>query len=271
MILINGQQTSQLDISDRGLHYGDGLFETIAIRSGRLQFWQAHMARLSEGCKRLGIAEPDQQLLLNEATQLCSDSGSAVLKIIVTRGSGGRGYRPPQQSQPTRLLMSYPWPAHAEETTPYNLRLCQTPLGSNPVLAGIKHLNRLEQVVARNEWDDDAIQEGLMTDVDGNVIEGVSSNLFVVRGGVLLTPDLSRCGVNGVMRAKVLELAAKLRIPSVISTIHRDEMTQMDEVFVTNAILGIRPAMRFEDVTYGDNPISQRLLEALKRAMEEGA
>ncbi len=271
MILINGQQGSQLDITDRGLHYGDGLFETIAIRSGKPQLWLAHMDRLAAGCRRLGIVELDQQLLLKEATQLCADSDRAVLKIIITRGSGGRGYRVPQKPQPTRLLLSYPWPESADETSPYNLRLCQTFLSCNPALAGIKHLNRLEQVLARNEWDDDAIDEGVMTDQHGNVIEGIASNLFVVRGGELLTPDVSRCGVSGVMRAKVLELSAELGITSSTGTIHRDEMAQMDEVFMTNAILGIRPVARFEEVAYGDNPVTQRLQMALQHAMEEGA
>jgi 4-amino-4-deoxychorismate lyase len=271
VILINGEQRSQLDVADRGLHYGDGVFETIAVRDGKPQLWQAHMARLTEGCARLKIAEPDQQLLLNEAQQLCDDSDSAVLKIIVTRGVGGRGYRAPTTQEPTRIVANYPWPEYADDNTPYRLQFCHTPLGHNPALAGIKHLNRLEQVLARNEWSDDTIHEGLMSDCDGNVIEGVSSNLFAVRGGALLTPDVSRCGISGVMRGKVLMLAKELGIPFTITTIHRDEIVGMDGLFITNSILGIRPVAQLEQTRYRENAITTRLVEALPFALEEMA
>lgn len=271
MILINGVKTTQLDATDRGLHYGDGLFETIAVHQGRPQLWAAHMSRLVEGGARLGITLPDQAVLAAEAAQLCADSDKSVLKIIITRGSGGRGYRAPEAPQPNRLLMLYPWPEYADDPTPYTLRLCQTPLGCNPALAGIKHLNRLEQVVARSEWSDESIHEGVMTDTEGNVIECISSNLFAVYNGKLLTPDVSRCGVAGVMRASVLELAEKLGIPFEITTIHHDEMAEMNELFVTNAILGIRPVVRYEEVGYGENPVSQRLQGALKNSLGENA
>lgn len=271
MILINGEQTSQLDASDRGLHYGDGLFETIAVRHGRPQLWSAHMARLAEGCRRLGLPPPEVALLAAEAAQLTADSDKAVLKIMLTRGSGGRGYRAPNAPQPTRLLIRYPWPEYADEPTPYTLRLCQTPLACNPALAGMKHLNRLEQVMARSEWDDEEIDEGVMTDTAGHVIEGVSCNLFAVASGKLVTPDVSHCGVAGVMRGEVLRLAKALSIPLAITTIHRDEMAQMDELFVTNAILGIRAVARYEAVEYGENPICQRLQHALQDVLEEDA
>jgi 4-amino-4-deoxychorismate lyase len=269
VILINGQQCKQLDVSDRGLHYGDGLFETLAVRNGKPELWRAHMARLAEGCVRLGIAEPDQQVLLEEAKQLCHDSDRAVLKIIVTRGTGGRGYRPPSMPEPTRIVAKYPWPEYADDMSPYHLRFCQTPLGCNPALAGIKHLNRLEQVLARNEWDDDSIHEGLMCDRHGNVIEGISSNLFAVRDGALLTPETTHCGVDGVMREKVLALAKELGIPSAITTIHRDEITRMDGLFITNSIVGIRPVVQLAQTHYRDSMIITQLVEALPTALEE--
>lgn len=266
MILINGQPETHVDVTDRGLHYGDGLFETIAVRAGRPQLWQAHMVRLAEGCVRLGIPLPDVTLLAAEADQLCADADKAVVKIIVTRGSGGRGYRAPEAVQPTRIVARYPWPEYADAATPYNLRLCRTPLGCNPILAGIKHLNRLEQILARSEWSDDSIQEGVMCDTQGNVIECISANLFGVRNGTLMTPDLIRCGVAGVMRETVLGLAEKLGIPSEITTIHRDEIAQMDELFVTNAILGIRPVIRYEQSDYTQNTITKVLQNALEEA-----
>lgn len=270
-MLVNGQPGNQIDAADRGLHYGDGLFETIAVRNGKTQLWSAHMARLAEGCSRLGIAQPDLSQLAVEAAQLCTDIEKGVLKIIITRGSGGRGYRVPEVTRPTRLLQLHPWPAMADDATPFNLRRCHTVLGCNPTLAGIKHLNRLEQVLARNEWNDESIQEGVMTDIHGNVIEGISSNLFAVRHGKLLTPEVKRCGVAGVMRGKVLALAEELGIASEITTIHCDEMAQMDEVFMSNSILGIRPVVSFEQTHYGDNPVSKKLMQALQSALEDEA
>ncbi len=270
-MLVNGQPGDQIDATDRGLYYGDGLFETIAVRNGKTELWSAHMARLAEGCSRLGIAQPDLSLLAEEAAQLCADAEKAVLKIIITRGSGGRGYRAPEATQPTRLLQLHPWPAMADEATPFNLRRCRTTLGSNPALAGMKHLNRLEQVLARNEWNDESIQEGVMTDSHGNVIEGISSNLFAVRNGKLMTPNLSHSGVAGVMREKVLALAKELGIASEITTIHCDEMSQMDEIFMSNSILGIRPVARYEQTDYGDNPVTKKLMQALQAALEEEA
>ncbi len=268
-MLVNGQPGNQIDATDRGLHYGDGLFETIAVHNGKTQLWSAHMARLAEGCSRLGIAQPDLSLLAEEAAQLCADADKAVLKIIITRGSGGRGYRVPEVSQPTRMLQLHSWPALADDVTPFTLRRCRTTLGCNPALAGIKHLNRLEQVLARQEWNDESIQEGVMTDSYGNVIEGISSNLFAARNGKLLTPEVKCCGVAGLMREKVLALAAELGIASEITTIHCDEMLQMDEVFMTNSILGIRPVARFEQTSYGENPVTKKLMQALQAVLEE--
>ncbi|MCW8829716.1 MAG: aminodeoxychorismate lyase [Gammaproteobacteria bacterium] len=268
MILVNGVEQEQIEVTDRGLHYGDGLFETIAIVNGRPQLWQAHMERLLEGCHRLGIPLPDVAQLAAEAAAVCVGSGRAVLKIIITRGSGGRGYLPPADAQPSRLLFCYPWPAHADDAAPITLRLCRTPLSCNPALAGIKHLNRLEQVLARQEWDEASIGEGLMCDPSGHLIEGTMSNLFVVRAGELLTPDLSECGVAGVMRRQVLALADALLLSVRVTRLAVAEVEAADEVFITNSVLGIRPVSRFETVQYHDNPLTRRLQSALRERLE---
>ncbi len=269
MILVNGQPSNHFDATDRGLHYGDGLFETIAIRNGRPQLWAAHMNRLADGCARLGIPQPDEGQLIDEVAQLCASAERVVLKIIITRGSAGRGYQAPEVTHPSRIVMRFPWPKQADDVTPFNLRLCRTLLSCNPSLAGMKHLNRLEQIVAHSEWDDESIQEGVMTNSEGNAIECISSNLFAVRGGMILTPDVSYCGVAGVMREKVLVLAEKMGITSEITTIHSDEISQMDEVFVTNSIIGIRPVARYEQTDYTDNIVTAKLKAALNEALEE--
>lgn len=269
MILVNGAQQQSLPATDRGLHYGDGLFETIAVIHGMPQLWEQHMQRLQNGCDRLGITPPDKTLLQAESAQLCADSERAVLKIIITRGSGGRGYRPPEAQQPNRIVIRYPWPEHVDSNDGLKLRLCKTTLGCNPALAGIKHLNRLEQVIARAEWQDESIAEGLMCDTKGNIIEGTMSNLFCVRDAVLITPDISQCGVAGVMRAQVLALAEQLHLDACVTSVTRSELEVMDEVFITNSILGIRQVAAFENVNYGDNPVTRRLQQALYASLEE--
>lgn len=267
MILVNGTEQDSIAVSDRGLQYGDGLFETIAIADGRPRLWHAHMARLADGCRRLALPQPDQRLLADEAARVLGDRQRAVLKLIITRGSGGRGYRQPDNIRPARIMIRHPWPEHADRGHAATLRLCRTPLSCNPALAGIKHLNRLEQVIARSEWNDESIDEGLMCNLQGEMIEGTMSNLFMVREGELLTPALNDCGVAGVMRRTVLELGDALGLPCRQVRLRPDAMSDMQEVFITNAIIGIRPARAFETTEYGDNPLTQRLKQALRERL----
>jgi 4-amino-4-deoxychorismate lyase len=262
-VLIDGEPQQCLTVTDRALHYGDGVFETLAIRAGRPRLWTAHMERLLQGCSRLGIPIPDLQCLAAECQQLCGDGGDAVLKIIISRGSGGRGYRAPARPLPRRILLRYPWPEQPDWQQGVRLIHCQTPLGCNPVLAGIKHLNRIEQVLARNEWQDEAVYEGLMCDPDGYLVEGTMSNVFALKDGVLHTPDLSRCGVHGVMRRQVLALAEQHGMPCRHGRITPSELAGMDEVFITNSLIGIAPVNAIADTVFS---INQGL--ALRQALE---
>src|SRR5699024_7671205 len=165
--------------------YGDGLFETIAVRRENALLYNLHLKRLENSCRRLAIPAPDREVLGKEVLKLCQGVSRGVLKIMVTRSNGGRGYRPSPQSQATRILLLYTWPNYPILFSEYGitLRICLTPLGHNPFLAGMKHLNRLEQVLARSEWDDPMIPEGLMLDSQKQVIAGTMSNLFIVSGG----------------------------------------------------------------------------------------
>lgn len=268
-MMINGEKQTQLPATDRGLHYGDGLFETLAVVDGQPRLWSAHMHRLCRGCEVLGLPQPDVQALYDEAQQLCRTHDRAVLKIIISRGSGGRGYRPPQPATPSRLLFLYPWPDYPDAEQGIRLRLCRTPLGCNPALAGIKHLNRLEQVLARNEWQDEAIHEGVMCDPAGQVKEGTMSNLFWVNGGTLHTPDLSSCGISGIMREQVIALAQSLDIPFRVAEIKAEELTDIDELFLTNSLIGIWPVAQFESHCYAKGELSTRLRAALPSYLEQ--
>jgi len=265
MILVNGIESDRVAVGDRGLQYGDGLFETFAVRDGMPEQWDRHLRRLQLGAARLNIPMPDPQLLADEASRVCHNQTRAVLKLIVTRGEGGRGYRPAPDMAPTRILSLHPWPdypaGHAAQGV--RLRLCRTPLGLNPALAGIKHLNRLEQVLARSEWEDADIAEGLMLDSEGRLVCGTMSNLFLVRDGELYTPELTRCGVEGTTRARVLETAADHDIPCHIADLKLDALWDADEVFVCNSIIGVWPARQIEQHSYTCGPVTRRCIQWL--------
>jgi 4-amino-4-deoxychorismate lyase len=264
--LINGIAADSVNIQDRGLHYGDGLFETIAIRNGQPLLWDQHMQRLCHGCERLRLPVPDVNLLRQEAESLCTGVTRAVLKILLTRGSGGRGYKAPVQPKPTRVVMRYSWPVYPEmnQTEGVAIRLCSTRLGHNTQLAGIKHLNRLEQVLARNEWDDPAIAEGLMLDHDGGVIEGTMSNVFIVENETLITPELSQCGVQGILRDHVLEIAEKLTIKCSVNTVSLAQVKSAQELFLTNSIIGVWPVRKFAEVNYTVGRITKNIIDKLE-------
>lgn len=272
-ILINGVYTSSINVLDRGLQYGDGLFETISVIDGKPLLWDRHMDRLLSGCARLSIPEINTRILATEVQQICSGQDRCVLKVIITRGAGGRGYRTPQANlhatgnMPTRILSIHPWPNYPETYSSHGitLRLCSTRLGINPALAGIKHLNRLEQVIARSEWNDPAIAEGLMLDSDGYVIEGTISNIFIVSGGTLLTPDLSGSGVDGVMRGLILDIARSLSIPVQITRLRVDDIKKADEILLCNTLIGLWPVRCFEDVDYHRSEVTQTIISELHK------
>lgn len=257
---VNGAPGEQLSVRDRGLAYGDGLFETIAVRGGRIPLLARHLARLAEGCRRLAIPL-DLALMDSELQAFAGQLGEGVAKLIVTRGEGQRGYAPPQPCQPLRILQAAPLPqypaAHAEQGV--RLFPCVTRLAEQPLLAGLKHLNRLEQVLARAEWQDAEHAEGLMCDASGRVIEGVYSNLFLLRGGALLTADLSRCGVAGVMRAELLEQARALGVPVEVRDIGHDELLAADEVFLCNSLYGIWPVRALQAQHWPVGPLTRKL------------
>jgi 4-amino-4-deoxychorismate lyase len=266
MILVNGQNQNHIDVADRGLHYGDGLFETIAVNDGQPRLWERHWRRLSMGCRRLGLAQPEPGMLWEEASRVCCGVDRGVLKIILTRGAGGRGYHPPQTGQATRIMATYPWPAYPEANWRQGVavRLCTTRLGRNSALAGMKHLNRLEQVLARSEWEASHIAEGLMLDDDDHIIAGTMSNLFIVTAQGLLTPVLTACGVAGVMRSVILDLATELDIAWQEAPLRLEDLHRADEVFLSNALIGIWPVRRIEQRDYGVGSLTELLGGRLK-------
>jgi len=264
---IDGKPSNLLPLIDRGLAYGDGLFETIKVKNGQPRLLAKHLERLQLGCQRLSL-KLDFALLENELQRFTAELGEGVAKLIVTRGDGKRGYAP-SNTPVRRILLGSSLPNYPPENATQGVRLfpCQTRLAEQPLLAGLKHLNRLEQVLARAEWQSEGYAEGLLCDYSGRVIEGVFSNLFMVKDGQLFTPDLSRCGVAGVMRLLLLELAEQANIPFAICDIERGQLQYADEVFICNSLYGIWPVIALEGQSWPIGAITrtlQRLLDSIE-------
>jgi len=239
-MLINGQPATTIAVSDRGLAYGDGLFETVRFHQRRLVLWPGHLNRLLRGCETLQLTL-DTAVLERELAEALAlahpDNG--VLKLIVTRGTAGRGYRA-SRTTATRIITVHPLPDYSGVPVNTGVRafLCSQRLAAPAALAGLKHLNRLEQVLASLEWPDESFHEGLMLDVADNVIEGTRSNVFMAASGRLYTPALDKCGIDGVLAA-----ALDTHFGPVVTRtrISLEQLSQADEVFFCNSVFGIWP------------------------------
>lgn len=271
-VRVNGQERSAVSALDRGLAYGDGVFESMRSCHGRIPLLEMHLQRLHSSCGRLRI-ELDIEQVRREIQQLlilssAAGRSSGVIKLIVTRGPGGRGYRAPHGQQSTRVLIEFPHqpPAQAWLSQGISLRYCDTRLGLNPQLAGIKHLNRLEQVLARSEWDDPGIVEGLMADTRGRIVEGISSNLFLVSGGRLITPLIEGCGVAGVMRRYIIEEAAPA-LSLQVTEMHCERvlLAGAQELFVCNAVQGVLAVNSLGGRNWRPGAVTRRVQEHVGR------
>jgi len=240
MILVNGVAADSVAATDRGLAYGDGVFRTLLLSHGKPRCWSRHYRKLAQDCAALAIACPPKDLLAKELARAAGATRDGVGKIIVTRGNGARGYAPPQPSAPTRIVTATALPQHpaAFSRSGITIHLCQIRLASQPRLAGVKHLNRLENVLARAEWSDPSIADGLLLDEDGHAISGTMTNLFIVEGGRVLTPGLSRCGVAGVTRERVMEAAASHGMVCREDHLTWQRVLDAQEVLLVNSVIG---------------------------------
>ena len=205
--LVDGEIASQVSAGNRGLHFGDGLLETIAMRAGRPRFWQGHVDRLAAGCERLGLVAVPQAILLREVQTVSAGQGDCLARIVLTRRTSDPFLEVGSHDSATRrIVCALPQPPRPDDLAARGLRarICDLRLATQPELAGISHLNRLQQVLARAEWTDERIGEGILLDGDDFVVSGISANLFLVFGDRILTPRLDRCGVRGVLRAALI-------------------------------------------------------------------
>lgn len=246
---VNGVETSAITITDRGLAYGDGLFETMRVVGGQVPLLKWHLKRFLRGVEILFLGDKKrmERDFLNylgiAIDEIKSNAclGTCIVKMMVTRGSGGRGYVPPQEAQCHFIVQVFDMPEYPLTwyTNGIELRQCHYRLGFQPLLAGIKHLNRLDQVLASQELLREP--EGLLLDYDDNVIEGTKSNLLVFSKKKILTPKLDACGVQGVMRDALISLADKLNTSIVEQDIPFSELEGADGLAMVNSVFGIWP------------------------------
>lgn len=261
MILVNGTATEGVAATDRGFSYGDGVFRTFPVRGGRASAWRLQYLKLTQDCKALDLPCPPEPVLADEVMRASAAQEECVVKIIVTRGMGERGYEPPRVPRPMRVVMSAPPARQPPELARNGVQICvcRTRLAIQPRLAGIKHLNRLENVLARAEWSDPAVAEGLMLDMDGNVIGGTMTNLFIADASGLATPDLSNCGVSGVTRGRILAAAARNGVDCRIEALRLDRVLAARELVLVNSIVGAWPVRAVEGRSLTPGPEVTRI------------
>jgi 4-amino-4-deoxychorismate lyase len=240
--LVNGVASEVIHVQDRGLQYGDGVFRTVLVERGQLKNWPLHFAKLQHDCNQIKLLSPSDEQLRADFSSLLSPATNGVIKIIITRGDSARGYAP-VNAHSTRIVSLNPLPP--QSINPIKLQLCEWRLAHQPRLAGVKHLNRLDNVLAAAELRVPEFAEGLLLDEAGNVIEGTRSNVFMLKNGALFTPDLSQCGVSGVQRQRVIAWATARNVPCAIKQINLNELLAADEIWLVNSVIGIWSVAEF--------------------------
>ena len=267
IVLINGAKQSKISIFNRNMQFGDGLFETCLVENNKILFWTNHFARLNRGCELLKIGKVDESIWLSDvknALSLCSYD-RCVVKLILSRGESLRGYGFKDDIKPVRAVII----SELQKTTlnnAFSLEYCQSGYDSNPKLAGIKHCNRLEQVLARAGLKSD---EGIMLDENHNVISVTQGNIYAIHGNTLITPKLDKCGVEGTRRAIILDLAKLLGIKVKVDVLSVEKLGQADEVFISNSIKEIQSIGQIGEISFGESPITKKIKNAYTEKRED--
>ncbi len=250
---VNGIQQNHIDIENRGLAYGDGLFTTAKILNGNIQYLTKHVERLFLGCEKLGITAPSQVELVKQLSKVAKSYSLAVLKVMITASSGGRGYERSKGNEHDLIIMVYGYPLHYDElaNTGVKLGLSTQQLGLNPMLAGLKHLNRLEQVLLRQELSSRGEDDLLVANIENEVIEATSANVFFFIDGQLYTPDVSQSGVNGIIRQAILQ-----RYPeTIIKPMTLDDVAKAQAMLICNCVMGVMPVNTFNGKALSIEPV----------------
>ena len=256
--LVDGEISTLIETGNRGLNYADGLFETLVVHGNRPRHWQSHIDRLGAGCERLGLVMPPQAVLLREVQTVSAGRVNVVVKIVLTRGGQARGYMSPKDSACVRIVSAHPYPLGIVETARIGVRasICELRLAMQPALGGIKHLNRLEQVLASAELRATDSEEGILLDREDHVICAISANIFLVKEDCLLTPRLDRCGVRGVVRGQILNHFGHRCEQRRILV---DQLREADELFICNSVRGVVPITAIDEQAFAIGPVTREV------------
>lgn len=266
--LINGSFHGAISAHDRGFAYGDGVFRTVKVVNGLPEHWPMHYQKLVKDCSAIGIVCPSAETFINDFEMLATvEDALSVVKIIVTRGEGERGYKPPAITTPLRVMVQSNFPTYPDHYSVegVHLHLCETRISHQPKLAGIKHLNRLENVLARMEWHDPDKAEGLMLDISENVIECTAANIFARFDDVLITPKLDRCGVAGVTRQRILTHAKTLKLIAKTEEMRLEKLLDADEVIICNSLFGVWQVRQLADKKWAKQTLANQLRKVIKQ------
>ncbi|WWO98029.1 MAG: aminodeoxychorismate lyase [Candidatus Dasytiphilus stammeri] len=263
---INGQQQDYIPINDRAIQFGDGCFTTARIRNGNIDWLAAHLQRLHQGCQRLFITEVNWYKVEQEMKAVANTYKDGVLKVILTRGNGGHGYSVFNCTQPNRILYFSPWQNYYQRLhiNGAKLILSQLRLTKNQVLAGIKHLNRLEQVLIRIQIDQNHADEALVLDTQGMIVECCSANIFWRKKIQVFTPCLNDVGIKGIMRHNIITLLynSKYEVQEVQESM--ETLTDADEVIITNAVMPVLPVCQIGNCLYQSRELYNMLITNYK-------
>lgn len=261
----NGKRIDNAIATDRSFLYGDGVFTSIAVNQGQPLFLKQHLARLAADCQTLKITNIPLQKIEKQILSTAHEVDQAIIRLTISRSSGSRGYLC-VDPEPIYWLSIDDWPLRIEHYRQQgiNVRYCEQRLALDRQLAGVKHCNRLKQVIARNEWTTENFQEGLMLDTQDNVIEGTMSNLFIIENHSVLTPDLTFSGVAGIMRNRIIGMLQHMNVPIVVTVLSRQQIAKADALFVSNSVIGIWPINQLESHHFNRHPLLQRIQEQLQ-------
>lgn len=269
--IVNGSFDYTISPLDRGFAYGDGVFRTMIVRGGLPEYWPQHYQKLVTDCASIKIVCPSAELLISDLQQLFSmaeiaENAVAVIKIMITRGEGERGYAPPAITNPLRVIIKTDIPLYPDSyfNEGVHLHICKTQLATQPLLAGVKHLNRLENVLARMEWTNPNIIDGIMLDSNQHVIECTAANIFIRHGDTLITPSLNQCGVAGITRQRIIDSAHLIGLTVKIEPINLDRLFASDAVVITNSLYGALQVKRIQQKTWATSTLAPDMREILK-------
>jgi 4-amino-4-deoxychorismate lyase len=269
LAIVNGVVSDSISVYDRGLAYGDGVFETVLAKDGKCLLWDRHLQRLKKSLAQLQIVTDGLDNLYSTLSPHLQSEGEQVVKIIVTRGNSQRGYTVPDENTSNTIIYisEKREPAQDWEKSGVKAGICKTRLAYQPLLAGLKHLNRLEQILARLELTGYDLQEGIMLGQDGEVVEAIMHNLFFVKNSELFTPDLSQCGVTGIMRTFIIENCQQLGLPVKIGRFSVEQLLSADEIFLSNCINVIWPICELEGTRFEIGAVTCRLQDKVVEKM----